>query len=117
MIAAGLVAPGSEARVILYTVLGAAYSAITYSAYRVPVLASIPVALLALNMVRTPDVPTILAGLERERVEDLRRAAERERARIARELQAGAARTVMDAAPDLAREALLRAPLPRRQGP
>ncbi|WP_327660544.1 MULTISPECIES: sensor histidine kinase [unclassified Streptomyces] len=153
VIAAGLVAPGSEARMILYATLVATYSAVMHSPYRIPTLASVAVALLVLNGARTPDVPTIqneyvpllillpltivadgmrqwrlradarqerMAALERERAEELRRAAERERARIARELhdvvthnvsmmviQAGAARKVMDAEPEMAREALL----------
>ncbi|MEV0846089.1 histidine kinase [Streptomyces sp. NPDC049954] len=153
VIAAGLMAPGSEARVILFATLVATYSAVMHSPYRIPTLGSVAVALLVLNGARTPDVPTIqneyvpllivlplavvadgmrqwrlradarqerMAALERQRAEELRRAAERERARIARDLhdvvthnvsmmviQAGAARKVMDAEPGMAREALL----------
>ncbi|MFI5660889.1 sensor histidine kinase [Streptomyces sp. NPDC051684] len=153
VIAAGLIAPGSEARMILYATLVATYSAVMHSPYRIPTLASVAVALLVLNGARTPDVPTIqneyvpllivvplavvadgmrqwrlradarqerMAALEREQTEELRRAAERERARIARDLhdvvthnvsmmviQAGAARKVMDAEPAMARESLL----------
>ncbi|MFJ2771272.1 sensor histidine kinase [Streptomyces sp. NPDC087300] len=153
VMAAGLMAPGSEARVILYMTLVATYSAVMHSPYRIPALVSVGVALLVLNGARTPDVPTIqneyvpllivlplavvadgmrqwrmradaraerMAALEHERAEELRRATERERARIARELhdvvthsvsmmviQAGAARRVMGAEPGMAREALL----------
>ncbi|WP_308120175.1 sensor histidine kinase [Streptomyces poriferorum] len=153
VIVAGLTAPGSEARMILYTALVATYSAVMHSPYRIPTLASVAVALLVLNGARTPDVPTIqneyvpllivlplavvadgmrqwrlradarqerMAALEQQQAEELRRAAERERARIARELhdvvthnvsmmviQAGAARKVMDMEPAMAREALL----------
>ncbi|MFJ3527673.1 MULTISPECIES: histidine kinase [unclassified Streptomyces] len=153
VIAAGLIAPGSEARMILYTALVATYSAVMHSPYRIPTLASVAVALLVLNGARTPDVPTVqneyvallivlplavvadgmrqwrtragarqerMAALEREQAAELRRATERERARIARDLhdvvthnvsmmviQAGAARKVMDAEPAMAREALL----------
>ncbi|MEV6260130.1 histidine kinase [Streptomyces sp. NPDC051784] len=153
VLAAGLMAPGSEARIILYAVLVATYSAVMHSPYRIPALASVGVALLVLNGARTPDVPTLqneyvpllivlplavvadgmrqwrmradaraerMAALKQEQAEELRRAAESERARIARELhdvvthnvsmmviQAGAARRVMDAEPAMAREALL----------
>ncbi|NED89226.1 sensor histidine kinase [Streptomyces sp. SID11233] len=153
VIAAGLMAPGSEARMILYTALVATYSAVMHSPYRIPTLASVAVALLVLNGARTPDVPTVqneyvallivlplavvadgmrqwrtradarqerMAALEREQAAELRRATERERARIARDLhdvvthnvsmmviQAGAARKVMAAEPAMAREALL----------
>lgn len=90
----------------------------------VPLLILIPLAMAAdgLRMwrLRADERQERMAALERERAEELRRAAERERARIARELhdvvthnvsmmtiQAGAARNVMGAAPDQAREALL----------
>lgn len=153
VMAAGLLAPDSEARIVFYAFVVATYSAVAHSPYRVPTTASIPVALLVLNGVRAAEVPTVpneyvpmliliplavaagglrtwklraderqtrMAELERARAEELHRAAERERSRIARELhdvvthnvsmmviQAGAARKVMDATPELAREALL----------
>ncbi|MFE0699771.1 sensor histidine kinase [Streptomyces sp. NPDC058872] len=90
----------------------------------VPLLILIPL-IFAANGMRTWKLRTAasqdrVSALERERAEDLRRATEQERARIARELhdvvthnvsmmtiQAGAARKVMDLAPDDAREALL----------
>ncbi|WP_245757079.1 sensor histidine kinase [Amycolatopsis xylanica] len=70
--------------------------------------------------VRTDESRSRLSTVERERADAVRRAAELERTRIARELhdvvthnvsmmviQAGAARKVMDASPEQAREALL----------
>ncbi len=140
-------------RLSFYACVIAAYTAAVYSPYRVPALASLPVAAFLYTQIREEAVPTVpddavpflilipiavaadglrrwkrradegraqLSILEREQAEALRRAAERERARIARELhdvvthnvsvmviQAGAARKVMDANPDQAREALL----------
>ncbi|MFB6838734.1 sensor histidine kinase [Streptomyces sp. NPDC056361] len=90
----------------------------------VPLMVLVPLVLAANGMrtwkVRTAESRAQAAALEREQAEELRRAAERERARIARELhdvvthnvsmmviQAGAARTVLDIAPDRTREALL----------
>ncbi len=90
----------------------------------VPLLILIPL-IFAANGMRTWKLRTAasqdrVSALERERAEELRRATEQERARISRELhdvvthnvsmmtiQAGAARKVMDLAPDEAREALL----------
>ncbi|MET7651883.1 MULTISPECIES: histidine kinase [unclassified Streptomyces] len=90
----------------------------------VPLLVLLPLATAAYGMrtwrARADDRQKRMAELERERAAELRHAAEHERARIARELhdvvthnvsvmviQAGAARTVLDAAPAQAREALL----------
>ncbi|MFJ2610048.1 sensor histidine kinase [Streptomyces sp. NPDC087425] len=90
----------------------------------VPLLILVPLAMAADGLrtwrLRAVERQERMAALERERAEELRRAAERERARIARDLhdvvthnvsmmtiQAGAARSVLDAAPDQAREALL----------
>lgn len=140
-------------RLSFYACVIAAYTAAVYSPFRVPALASLPVAALLYTQIREPAVPTVpedavpflilvpiavaavglrrwkrradegraqLSTLEREQTEALRRAAEHERARIARELhdvvthnvsvmviQAGAARKVMLARPDQARDALL----------
>ncbi|GAB3976451.1 sensor histidine kinase [Plantactinospora veratri] len=140
-------------RVSFYACVIAAYTAAVYSPYRLPALASLPVAAFIYTQLREPAVPTVpdnavpflilipivlaanglrrwkrradedrarLAALEHEQAEALRRAAEHERARIARELhdvvthnvsvmviQAGAARKVMRADPDQARDALL----------
>jgi len=90
----------------------------------VPFLILIPIAIAAGGLRRwkrhADEGRAKLSTLRREQAEALRRAAEHERARIARELhdvvthnvsvmviQAGAARKVMDADPDQAREALL----------
>ncbi|BDE44318.1 ATPase [Streptomyces lividans] len=89
-----------------------------------PLLILIPLIFAANGMrtwkLRTAESQDRVSALERERAEELRRAIEQERARIARELhdvvthnvsmmtiQAGAARKVMDLAPDEACEALL----------
>ena len=135
-------------RLSFYACVIAAYSAAVYSPYRVPALASLPVAALPVTPSiretggahrpgrcavpflilipiavaadglrrwkrRADEGRARLSTLEREQAEALRRAAEHERARIARELhdvvthnvsvmviQAGAARKVMDADPD-----------------
>jgi len=148
-------------RLSFYVCVIAAYSAAVYSPWRVPALASLPLAALllqelqddaaepalgrAISAVPQNAVPFIILApiavaalglrasraradaeqarvvtLERERAEAVRRAAEEERARIARELhdvvthnvsvmviQAGAARKVLEASPAEAREALL----------
>lgn len=90
----------------------------------VPLLILVPTVVAAYGLrtwkLRTQESRVRLSTVEREQAEALRRAAERERARIARELhdvvthnvsvmviQAGAARKVMDVSSDLAREALL----------
>ncbi|MEU6352422.1 histidine kinase [Streptomyces sp. NPDC047072] len=90
----------------------------------VPYLILVPLAVVAYGMrtwrLRAGERQARMAELERRRDEELRRAAEQERARIARELhdvvthnvsmmviQAGAARRVLDAAPAQAREAML----------
>lgn len=136
-----------------YACVIAAYSAAAYGPYRVPTLASLLVAALAVSAFADADLPGVpdgyvpfvvlvpivvaadamrawrrraeqdsarLAALEREQIEALRRAAEHERARIARELhdvvthnvsvmviQAGAARQVLHTEPEQARQALL----------
>jgi signal transduction histidine kinase len=90
----------------------------------VPLLILVPTVVAAYGLrtwqLRTRESRDRLSTVEREQAEALRRAAEHERARIARELhdvvthnvsvmviQAGAARKVMDVSSDLAREALL----------
>lgn len=90
----------------------------------IPLLILVPIVVAANGLrtwqLRAGESDARMSALERERAEELRRAAEQERARIARELhdvvthnvsvmviQAGAARKVMAATPDRAREALL----------
>ncbi|WSW41023.1 histidine kinase [Streptomyces canus] len=92
----------------------------------VPLLILVPLLMATIGLrtwrLRADESRAQMAVLERERAEELRRAAERERARIARDLhdvithnvsmmviQTGAARTVMATDPDQAREALLAA--------
>ncbi|MBB4741678.1 signal transduction histidine kinase [Actinoplanes octamycinicus] len=140
-----LVDNDSALRVSFYACVIAGYTAAVYSPYRILALASLPVAMLFYSgaedgapTVPPGFVPVLILGaiaiaadglrrwrhraaeLERDQAEALRRAAEHERARIARELhdvvthnvsvmviQAGAARKVLDASPEQAREALL----------
>ncbi|WP_405607711.1 sensor histidine kinase [Streptomyces sp. NBC_01508] len=90
----------------------------------VPLLISAPIVVAAIGLrtwkLRADEGRVRLSALEREQADALRRAVEHERGRIARELhdvvthnvsvmviQAGAARKVMAASPDEAREALL----------
>ena len=139
-------------RLSFFACVIAGYSAAVFSPYRVPALASLPLAAILhaglqsdASSVSDSAVPFLIlipiavaadglrrwkhradegrarmSAMEHEQVEALRRATEHERARIARELhdvvthnvsvmviQAGAARKIMEAAPDQAREALL----------
>lgn len=163
MATAGFVGDDSQdlVRLAFYAGVIAGYSAAVYSPYRLPALASLPVAAMvfaglqrgtgqpalgeAISPVPQEAVPFLIllplgvaayglrswraradaerarvSALESERAEAVRRAAEEERARIARELhdvvthnvsvmviQAGAARKVLDVSPGQAREALL----------
>ncbi|MCX4763843.1 histidine kinase [Streptomyces sp. NBC_01275] len=92
----------------------------------VPLLILVPLLMATVGLrtwrLRADESRAKMSVLEREQAEELRRAAGRERARIARELhdvithnvsmmviQTGAARKVMDTAPDQARDALLAA--------
>lgn len=105
-------------------IMGAMTSPPVVPTQYVPLLILIPLIFAANGMrtwkLRTAESQDRVSVLERGRAEELRRATEQERARIARELhdvvthnvsmmtiQAGAARKVMDLAPDDAREALL----------
>ena len=102
--------------------LGGAINAVPQGAVPFLILAPIAVAAWGLRTMqaRAAAEQARAASLEREQAEAVHRAAEEERARIARELhavvthhvsvmviQAGAARTVLEASPGQAREALL----------
>jgi len=151
--AAIVMTPNDVPRLTFYASVVAGYSAAAYGPYRVPTLASLPVAVVLITGARDSSLPTVptkyvpllilvpvvfaasglrtwklrtaegrarLSALERERADELRRAVEYERARIARELhdvvthnvsvmviQAGAARKVMTVNQEQAQEALL----------
>ncbi|WP_043668593.1 sensor histidine kinase [Streptomyces xylophagus] len=100
------------------------YVAPTVPTQYVPLFISVPIVVAAIGLrtwkLRAAETRTRLTAVESARTEELRRAVEHERARIARELhdvvthnvsvmviQAGAARKIMDKSPDRAREALL----------
>nr|WSY56730.1 histidine kinase [Streptomyces sp. NBC_00886] len=100
------------------------YVAPTVPTQYVPLLISVPIVVAAIGLrtwkIRAAETRTRLTAVESARAEELHRAVEHERARIARELhdvvthnvsvmviQAGAARKIMDRSPDRAREALL----------
>ncbi|MDT0345913.1 sensor histidine kinase [Streptomyces litchfieldiae] len=146
---AAYLTPDAGARLTFYALVVAGFTAAAYSPYRAPALASVlaasmvpdsvgplvdndyltplilvPIVVMANGLhtwqLRASESQARMSALARERAEELRRAAEQERARIARELhdvvshnvsviviQAGAARTVMATAPEQAAEALL----------
>jgi signal transduction histidine kinase len=100
------------------------YVAPTVPTQYVPLFISVPIVVAAIGLrtwkLRAAETRTRLTAVQSARAEELRRAVEHERARIARELhdvvthnvsvmliQAGAARTIMDRSPERAREALL----------